>query len=61
MSETIALLGQDPAIRKIIVDNKCLQKINNFKHLGFEISYENKKKLNRLTKFAQIPEILNDC
>ena len=37
-SETMAFLGQDPVRYKIVVDNKCLQKIKNFKYLGCEIS-----------------------
>jgi len=37
----MATLGQDPARFKIIVDNRCLQKVKNFKYLGCEIFYEN--------------------
>jgi len=41
-SETKAFSGQDPVRYKIIVvDNKCLQQVRNFKYLGCEISYEN--------------------
>jgi phage major head subunit gpT-like protein len=40
-SETMAFLGQDPVICKIVVGNKCLQKSKNFKYLGCENSYEN--------------------
>ena len=29
---------------KIVVDNKCLQQVKNFKYLGCEISYENNKR-----------------
>ena len=39
-NETMAFLGQDPVRSKIIVDNKCWQRVNNFKYLGCEISYE---------------------
>ena len=42
-SETIAFVGKDPVRRKIVVDNKCLQQVNNFKCLGCKIAYENKK------------------
>jgi hypothetical protein len=53
-SETIAFLGQDPAICKIIVNNECLQ-VNNFEYLRCEISYENEKDIQqKLAKFAQI-------
>jgi len=40
-SETMEFLGQDPVTCKMVVDNKCLQQVKNFKHLGFEIYYTN--------------------
>jgi hypothetical protein len=40
-SETMALLGQDPVRCKFVVDNKCLQRVKNFKYIGREIFYEN--------------------
>jgi hypothetical protein len=42
----IAFLGQDPAIRKIIANNGCLQ-VNNFKYLSCEIFYENEKDIQQ--------------
>ena len=33
----MAFLEQDPVRCKIIMDKKCLQYVNNFKYLGFEI------------------------
>jgi hypothetical protein len=39
----MALLGQDPVRCTIIVGSKCLQQVMNFKYLGCEISFENKK------------------
>jgi hypothetical protein len=39
-SETMTFLGQDPVKCNITVDNKCLQHVNNFEYLGFEISYK---------------------
>jgi hypothetical protein len=36
-------LEQNPLGCKTIVDNKCLQQVKNFKYLGCEIFYENKK------------------
>jgi hypothetical protein len=39
----MTLLGQDPVICKIIVDDKCLQQVRNFKCLGCEISHGNGK------------------
>ena len=36
--ETMAFLGQDPVRCKIVVDNKCLQKLKNFKYLCCEFS-----------------------
>jgi hypothetical protein len=41
--ERIEFLVLDPAICKIVVDHKRLNKLNNFKNLGCEISYENGK------------------
>jgi len=38
-SETIAFLRQDPVRCKIVVGNKCLQKVN--------ISYENEKDIQQ--------------
>jgi len=40
-SETVAFLGKGAVSYKIIVDNKCLQQVKNFKYFGCEISYEN--------------------
>jgi hypothetical protein len=54
------ILGQDPVICKIILDNKCLQKVNNFKYFGFEIYHENEKDIQHSSKTVQIPGILND-
>ena len=42
-SETMAFLWQDPVRCKIVVDNKCLQQVNNSEYLYFEISYANEK------------------
>jgi hypothetical protein len=50
-----------PCIRcKIVVDNKFLQQVNNFKHLSCEISFESKKDQQKVTKFSQILGILNN-
>jgi hypothetical protein len=60
-SEMMKLSGQDPVRCKIIVDNKCLQQVKNFKYLGCKISYENEKYIQqKLAKFAQILGILNN-
>ena len=59
--ETIVFLGQDPVGYKIVVDNKCLQKVQNFKYFGSEESYENGKDIQqKLAKFAQILVITNN-
>jgi hypothetical protein len=51
----MAFLGQEPVRCKVIVDDKCLQWVQNFKYLGCEISYENgKDSQQKLAKFAQI-------
>jgi hypothetical protein len=58
-SQMIKLLGQELLRGKIVVDNRCLQ-AKNFKYLGCEISYENKKAIQqKLAKFVQILGILN--
>jgi hypothetical protein len=62
-SETMAFLGKDPVrCRPItVVDNKCSQQVKDFKFLGYEIYYENKKDIQqKLAKFAQIFGILNN-
>jgi hypothetical protein len=52
-------LGQDQVRSKIIVDNKCLQQVKNFKYLGCEISYEDGKDIQqKLAKFVQMLGIL---
>jgi hypothetical protein len=54
-SEAMALLGQDAATYKIIVQNKCLQQVKNFKYLGCKIPYQNEKDIQRkLEKCSQI-------
>jgi hypothetical protein len=54
-SEMMAFLGQDPVRCKIIVDNKCLQQVKNFKYLSCEISCGNEKDIQQKpAKFAQI-------
>ena len=57
----MAFLGQDPAIREIVVDNKCLQQLKNFKYLCCEISCENEKdNQQKPAIFAQILGILGN-
>ena len=34
-SETMAFLGQDPVRCKIFVYKECLQRVKNFKYLGY--------------------------
>jgi len=46
--ETMACLGQDTVKCKIVVDNKHLQHVKNFKYLGCEISYENEKNIQKI-------------
>jgi hypothetical protein len=61
-SETMAFLGQNPIRCKIIVGNKCLQQVKNFKYLGCEISCENEKDLQqKVENFSQILGILNNA
>jgi len=58
-SETMAFSRRDPARSKIIVDNKCLQQVRNFKYLGCKISYENGKDIQqKQANFAQMLRIL---
>jgi len=42
-SELMTFLGQDPERCKIVVDNKCLQHVKNFKCFVCEISQEHEK------------------
>ena len=50
-----------PCMRcKIVVDNKCLQQVNNFECVSCEISFENKKDQQKGTKFSQILGILSN-
>ena len=44
-------LRQNPVRCKIVVDNKCYHKVENFKHLGCEISYENKNVVKKNSNF----------
>jgi hypothetical protein len=56
----MALLGQDQVKCKIIVDDKCLQQVQNFKYLDCEISYKNGNYIQqKLAKFAQTLGIIN--
>jgi hypothetical protein len=60
-SEMMAYLGQDPLRCKIMVDNKCLQQVKNFKCLNCEVSYENEKDIQqKITKFAPILGIVSN-
>jgi hypothetical protein len=53
-------LGQDPVRSEIILGNKCLQQVKNFKYIGHEIPYENGKDIQqKLAKYSQILRILN--
>ena len=48
----MAFLGQDPVRCKIVVDNKCLKQVRNFKYGGCESSYENDKDIQqKLAKY----------
>jgi len=41
------LLGRDPVRCKFVVDNKCSQRVKNFKYIGREILYENGRIFNK--------------
>jgi len=43
----MAVFGQCPVKCKIVVNNKCLYKVKNFKYLGCEISYGNEKDMQQ--------------
>jgi hypothetical protein len=53
-SETMAFLVEDPVRCKIIVGNKCLQQVRNFKYLGCEISYENENDIQQKKQFHTV-------
>jgi hypothetical protein len=60
-SEMMAFLGQDPLRYKIVVDNKCLQQLKNFKCLSCKASYENEKDVQqKIPKFAPILGIVSN-
>ena len=53
-SKTMVFLGQDPVGYKIVVDNKDLQKVQNFKYFASEFSYENGRDIQQtLAKYSQ--------
>ena len=54
MPETKVFLGRDPVGYKIVMDNKFLKKVQNFKYFGSEVSYENGKDIQQKIKFVQI-------
>jgi hypothetical protein len=60
-SETMALLGQDTVRCKIVVQNKCLKQIKNFKYIRCEIPYQNEKQniQQKLANFLKYCELLN--
>jgi hypothetical protein len=62
ITQKMAFLGKDPVRCKIIVDNKCLQQIRNFKYLRHKISYEKGKKMfnKELAKFFPILGIIHN-
>jgi len=61
-SNTVAFLGKDAVRHKIIVNNKCLQQLKNFKYLGCEIPYGNGKDIQqKLAKFVQMLGIMNNA
>jgi hypothetical protein len=60
-SQMMEFLRQDQVRSKIVVNNKCLQQINNFQYLGCEIFYQNEKDIQqKLARLAQILGILNN-
>jgi hypothetical protein len=59
--ETVAFLGEDPVRCETIVDNKCLQKVKNFKYFRCEICCGNEKYVQKKpAQFAQILGIQNN-
>jgi hypothetical protein len=59
-SETTAFLRQDQVRCKIVMNNKCLQQLKNFKYLRCEISYGNEEDIQQTpAKFSKIVGILN--
>jgi hypothetical protein len=57
----MTFLGQDPVRCKIIVGNRRLLQVKNFKYLSCEISYENENDVQqKLAKLAQILGIIKN-
>jgi len=59
-SRRVVIAGQDTVRCKILVNNKCLQQVNNFQYVGCEISRDSGTHMQqKLVKFVQILVIRN--
>jgi hypothetical protein len=43
----MAFKGREPVRSKICINNKTLKQVNTFNYLGYYLSYEEEKDLNR--------------
>jgi hypothetical protein len=50
--ETVAFLGQDAVICKIVMDNKCLQQVKNFNYLSWEFRTKMKNIFNKSNRIC---------
>jgi len=60
ISQTVACIEQHPVRCKIVVDNKCLEHVENCKYLGCEIPMKMKRHSIKISKFAYTLGILNN-
>ena len=57
----MAFKGRDPVRTKIVIDNKIIEKVNMFNHLGNVKSYEKELDFdNKLNNYLKITGILNN-
>jgi hypothetical protein len=59
-SKVMAFIGQEPVRCKITINDKIFKQVNEFKYLGFKISYEGERDVeNKISKFLQVTGTIN--
>jgi hypothetical protein len=60
-SKVMEFIGQEPVLCKIIINDKIFEKVNEFKYLGYQISYEGGRDVkNKISKFLQVTGTINN-
>jgi hypothetical protein len=60
-TKIMAFKATEPIRSKTAIDNMILEQVNTFTYLGCNISYQEEKAIHsKITKFLQIPGILNN-